>query len=92
MTFCQLDFSFVFFSQVRWKGYGSDEDSWEPEWNLETARLILDEYISIHGDEVKKAQDLVLNAENQRKRRGRQTKLQNKVNFYTVKYMFYHCS
>ncbi|EFO24116.2 hypothetical protein LOAG_04364 [Loa loa] len=37
--------------QVRWKGYGSDEDSWEPEWNLETARLILDKYIASHQDE-----------------------------------------
>ncbi|VDK53545.1 unnamed protein product [Anisakis simplex] len=32
--------------EVRWKGYGSGEDSWEPEENLESARLILDEYIA----------------------------------------------
>uniref|UniRef100_A0A1I7VPD7 Chromo domain-containing protein n=1 Tax=Loa loa TaxID=7209 RepID=A0A1I7VPD7_LOALO len=66
--------------QVRWKGYGSDEDSWEPEWNLETARLILDKYIASHQDEVKKAQDIVLTRKKLRKRCGKQIKLQNKRN------------
>uniref|UniRef100_A0AAF5PLD1 Chromo domain-containing protein n=1 Tax=Wuchereria bancrofti TaxID=6293 RepID=A0AAF5PLD1_WUCBA len=64
--------------QIRWKGYGSDEDSWEPEWNLETARLILDEYIASHQGEVKKAQNSVLTLKKLRKRCGRQMKLQNK--------------
>uniref|UniRef100_A0AAF5PLT6 Chromo domain-containing protein n=1 Tax=Wuchereria bancrofti TaxID=6293 RepID=A0AAF5PLT6_WUCBA len=66
--------------QIRWKGYGSGEDSWEPEWNLETAQLILDEYIASHQDEVKKAQNSVLTLKKLRKRYGRQMKLQNKRN------------
>ncbi|KAL3990786.1 Chromo (CHRromatin Organization MOdifier) domain family protein [Acanthocheilonema viteae] len=65
--------------QVRWKGYGSDEDSWEPEQNLETARLILNEYIANHQDEVKKAQEAVLSRSKLRKRRGNRTK-RNKGN------------
>ncbi|MCP9264968.1 BMA-CEC-3 [Dirofilaria immitis] len=55
--------------QVRWKGYGSDEDSWEPEQNLATARLILDDYIANHKDEVKKVQDTILAQKKLRKRR-----------------------
>ncbi|VDN33602.1 unnamed protein product, partial [Gongylonema pulchrum] len=43
--------------KVRWKGYGSGEDSWEPEENLESARLILDEYIGSHQNKVVKARD-----------------------------------
>lgn len=66
--------------QVRWKNYGSDEDSWEPEQNLETARLILDEYTATHQDEVKKAHDLVLAQSKLRKRPGSRTKLRNKGN------------
>lgn len=66
--------------QIRWKGYGSDEDSWEPEWNLETARIILDEYIATHQEEVKKAQNSVSTQKKLRKRCGRQMKLQNKGN------------
>lgn len=43
--------------QVRWKGYDSGEDTWEPEENLGTAKLILEEYMASHQDEVKKAQE-----------------------------------
>uniref|UniRef100_A0A0R3S0J4 Chromo domain-containing protein n=1 Tax=Elaeophora elaphi TaxID=1147741 RepID=A0A0R3S0J4_9BILA len=66
--------------QVRWKGYGSDEDSWEPEENLETARRILDEYIEKHQDEVKKAQDAIQSRNKLRKRCGNRMKLRNKGN------------
>ncbi|CAG9529472.1 unnamed protein product [Cercopithifilaria johnstoni] len=66
--------------QIRWKGYGSDEDSWEPEQNLETARLILDEYIANHQDEVKKAQDAILTQNKLRKRGRNRIKPRNEGN------------
>uniref|UniRef100_A0A915PHL8 Chromo domain-containing protein n=1 Tax=Setaria digitata TaxID=48799 RepID=A0A915PHL8_9BILA len=66
--------------KVRWKGYGSDEDSWEPEQNLKTARLILDEYNASHQDKVKKAQDMITTRRKLRKRSGWLIKQQNKGN------------
>jgi hypothetical protein len=29
---------------VRWKGFGEDEDTWEPEENLFDCKNVLDEY------------------------------------------------
>ncbi|VDO50937.1 unnamed protein product [Onchocerca flexuosa] len=69
----------VKYQVIRWKGYGSDEDSWEPEENLETARLILDEYIANHQDEVKKV-DAILARKKLRKRCGKRIKLRIKGN------------
>lgn len=71
---------------MRWKNYGSDEDSWEPEQNLKTARLILDEYIRSHQNEVKEAQDAVLPRNKLRKRCGNRIKLRNKVNSFEIKH------
>uniref|UniRef100_A0A2K6VVQ9 Chromo domain-containing protein n=1 Tax=Onchocerca volvulus TaxID=6282 RepID=A0A2K6VVQ9_ONCVO len=64
--------------QVRWKGYGSDEDSWEPEENLKTAQLILDEYIANHQNEMKKV-DAILSRK-LRKQCGKRIKLRIKGN------------
>ena len=29
---------------VKWKGYSSDQNTWEPEINLRTCREVIDEY------------------------------------------------
>ena len=29
---------------IRWKGYGANEDTWEPTCNLENSRRLLDEF------------------------------------------------
>uniref|UniRef100_A0A9J2PQH9 Chromo domain-containing protein n=1 Tax=Ascaris lumbricoides TaxID=6252 RepID=A0A9J2PQH9_ASCLU len=56
--------------EVRWKGYGSEEDSWEPEENLETARLVLDDYIATNKEKVEKIKRML----DERKKRGRKNK------------------
>ncbi|VDM48437.1 unnamed protein product [Toxocara canis] len=56
--------------EVRWKGYGSEEDSWEPEENLETARLVLDEYIANNKEKVEKVKR-ILEDKKKRARRNR---------------------
>lgn len=43
--------------QVRWKGYQSDDDSWEPEYNLESANLVLDEFRKENQDRIDEAKE-----------------------------------
>lgn len=42
---------------VRWKGYQSGDDTWEPEANLETAKLLLEEYVASHPTDIEKAKE-----------------------------------
>uniref|UniRef100_A0A915A7K8 Chromo domain-containing protein n=2 Tax=Parascaris univalens TaxID=6257 RepID=A0A915A7K8_PARUN len=58
--------------EVRWKGYGSEEDSWEPEENLETARLLLDDYIARNKEKVEKIKRTLV----EKKKKGKKSKNQ----------------
>jgi len=61
---------------IRWKGYDSDEDTWEPEDNLQGAKAKVDEFMENNPDEspTKKAQKRPTNKASSSKSKSRPQK------------------
>ena len=51
---CRISTDGTLYYLIRWKGYGPEEDTWEPEENLLHCKDVIREFFD-HGDDVPKS-------------------------------------